>query len=276
MTLFDEGLEAAEPAEAPPLRVRMTVAYDGAQFHGFAAQPEVPTVAGKLVVAIENALRVKGVELTCAGRTDAGVHARGQVISFDVPAGTSVAPDELVRRVNRQTAASGVVARECALAPGFDARHDAVARRYRYTVVNASVPDPLLASQAWWVPDELDVRAMQAACDPLLGEHDFAAFCRKPSARRDGTVPGTTRRVIDAEWEFPTEDGVLYFWIEANAFCHQMVRSIVGLLVEIGKGKRHVSDVLRVLRGRDRNANAEPAPPQGLVLWEVKYADEQT
>ena len=270
MTLFDEEFEAAEPSGAPPVRVRMTVAYDGAAFHGFAAQPEVPTVAGKLVRAIENALRIKDVELVCAGRTDAGVHARGQVISFDVPAGTSFEPDELARRVNRQTAAGGVVVRECALAAGFDARHNARARRYRYTIVNAPVPDPLLAMQAWWVPEPLDVRAMQAACDPLLGEHDFAAFCRKPTARRDGTIPGMTRRVADAEWE-AGDDGVLYFWIEANAFCHQMVRSIVGLLVDVGKGKRHVSDVMKVLRGLDRQANAEPAPPHGLVLWSVTY-----
>ncbi|HVT77364.1 MAG TPA: tRNA pseudouridine(38-40) synthase TruA [Acidimicrobiales bacterium] len=270
MTLFDEELEPAGPEVVPPIRVRMTVAYDGAAFHGFAAQPEVPTVAGKLTLAIGRALRLDTVDLVCAGRTDTGVHARGQVVSFDVPAGTSLDCDELMRRVNRQTAPS-VVVRDCAIAEGFDARHDAVARRYRYTVVNAPVPDPLLATQAWWVPEPLDVRAMQAACDPLLGEHDFAAFCRKPTGRRDGTVPGTTRRVVDAEWEFPNDDGVMYFWIEANAFCHQMVRSIVGLLVDVGKGKRHVSDVLAVLRGGDRQANAEPAPPHGLVLWEVTY-----
>jgi tRNA pseudouridine38-40 synthase len=269
VTLFDPDPETAEPTEAPPIRVRMTVAYDGSQFHGFAAQPAVDTVAGTLVLALERALRVKDVELTCAGRTDAGVHARGQVVSFDVPNGTHVDADELTRRVNRQTAPA-VVVRDAAIANDFDARHDATARRYRYTIVNAPTPDPLLATQAWWVPEPLDVRAMQAACDPLLGEHDFAAFCRKPSARRDGVIPGTTRRVTDAEWD-EGDDGVLYFWIEANAFCHQMVRSIVGLLVDVGKGKRHVSDVMKVLRGLDRQANAEPAPPHGLVLWEVTY-----
>lgn len=270
MTLFDQESEPAEPETAPPLRVRMTVAYDGSKFHGFAEQPEVPTVAGVLVVAIERALRIKDVQLVCAGRTDAGVHARGQVVSFDVPAGTPFDIEELPRRVNRQTASGGIVVRDAAIAASFDARHDAVARRYRYTIVNAPAPDPLLAAQAWWVPEPLDVRAMQAACDPLLGEHDFAAFCRKPTARRDGTIPGTTRRVEDAEW-VSGDEGVMHFWIEANAFCHQMVRSIVGLLVEVGKGKRRVSDVPRVLRGLDRQANAEPAPPHGLVLWEVKY-----
>ncbi len=219
-------------------------------------------------LAIERALRVKDVELTCAGRTDAGVHARGQVVSFDVAADVG-----RHRRVGapRQPADRAVDRGPgCVGGSGFDARHDAVGRRYRYTIVNAPAPDPLLAAQAWWVPEPLDVRAMQAACDPLLGEHDFAAFCRKPTARRDGTIPGTTRRVEDAEW-VEGDDGVLYFWIEANAFCHQMVRSIVGLLVEVGKGKRHVSDVMRVLRGLDRGANAEPAPPHGLVLWDVQY-----
>ena len=275
MTLFDDSPETTEPtgskeSGAPSLRVRMTVAYDGARFHGFAAQPEVPTVAGSLAVAIQRALRVESVDITCAGRTDAGVHARGQVISFDVPAGTEVDTDVLVRRVNRQLQPSIVVRDAVADVGTFDARHDAIGRKYRYTVINAPAPDPLLATQAWWVPEPLDVRAMQAACDPLLGEHDFAAFCRKPTARRDGTIPGTTRRVDEAEW-VEGDDGVLYFWVEANAFCHQMVRSIVGLLVDVGKGKRNTGDVMRVLRGLDRNANADPAPPHGLVLWEVKY-----
>lgn len=269
MTLFDSP-ETTGPVEDRSLRVRLSVAYDGARFHGFAAQPEVETVAGSLMLAIERALRVKDIELTCAGRTDAGVHARGQVVHFDVPADTVVDPAVLQRRINRQLQPS-IVVRDVAVDVGaFDARHDAVARRYRYTIINAVVPDPLLATQAWWVPEPLDLRAMEAACDPLLGEHDFAAFCRRPAARRDGTVPGMTRRVEDTEWEVGP-DGVLYFWIEANAFCHQMVRSIVGLLIEVGKGKRQVADVLQILRGKDRNANAEPAPPHGLVLWEVKY-----
>jgi tRNA pseudouridine38-40 synthase len=270
LTLFDEPLVPTGPSEDRSVRVRLTVAYDGAQFHGFAFQPEVPTVAGALMLAIQRALRVDEVELTCAGRTDSGVHARGQVVHFDVPEATPVDPLLLQRRVNRQLQPA-VVVRDVAVDVGaFDARHDAVARRYRYTILNAPVPDPLLATQAWWVPEPLDLRAMEAACDPLLGEHDFAAFCRKPAPRRDGTVPGMTRRVEDAEWEVGA-DGVVYFWIEANAFCHQMVRSIVGLLVEVGRGKRQVADVLAILRGRDRNANAEPAPPHGLVLWEVSY-----
>jgi tRNA pseudouridine38-40 synthase len=247
----------------------MTVGYDGAAFHGFAVQPNVDTVAGALTLAIERALQVKGVELVCAGRTDRGVHARGQVVSFDVPADVTVTTDELVRRVNRQLAPR-IVAHSAVIADRFDARYDAVARRYRYAVLNAPVPDPLLAAQVWWVPEPLDLRSMQAACDQLLGEHDFAAFCRRATPRRDGTVPGSTRRVTDAEW-VQGEEGLLYFWIEANAFCHQMVRSIVGLMVEVGMHKHTVADVGRILRAATRVGNADPAPPHGLILWEVKY-----
>ncbi|MEY2396865.1 MAG: tRNA pseudouridine38-40 synthase [Actinomycetota bacterium] len=269
MTLFDETPETTGP-RGPSVRVRMTVAYDGGAFHGFAVQPNVETVAGALTLAIERAMQVKGVELVCAGRTDRGVHARGQVVSFDVPADTRIDTDQLVQRVNRQLAPR-VVAREASVPEStFDARYDAKARRYRYSVLNAPVPDPLLSTQAWWVPQPLNVRSMRAACDPLLGEHDFAAFCRRPTPRRDGRVPGTMRRVIDAEWVVEGE-GMLRFWIEANAFCHQMVRSIVGLLVEVGQGKRKAADVGELLRAGNRHGNADPAPAHGLLLWDVRY-----
>ena len=193
MTLFDQTpSETTEPTAAPSLRVRLTVAYDGARFHGFAVQPEVDTVAGSLMLAIQRALRLEAVELTCAGRTDAGVHARGQVVHFDVPADTVVDPVVLQRRINRQLQPA-IVVRDVAVDVGaFDARHDAVARRYRYAILNHPVPDPLLATQAWWVPEPLDLRAMEAACDPLLGEHDFAAVLPQalgPARRHD---PGRT------------------------------------------------------------------------------------
>jgi len=245
MTLF-ESQESTGPSEDRSLRVRMTVGYDGAAFHGFAIQPNVETVAGALTLAVERAMQVKGVELICAGRTDRGVHARGQVVSFDVPHPAIVTAEELVRRVNRQLAPR-VVAHSASFTHRFDARYDAKARRYRYAVLNAPVPDPLLSNQVWWVPQSLNLRAMEAACDQLVGEHDFASFCRQATPRRDGTIPGTTRRVTEAEW-VEGDDGLLYFWIEANAFCHQMVRSIVGLLVEVGMGKRKVADARRLSR----------------------------
>ena len=263
----------AEPRDlGPVVRLRLLVAYDGSGFRGFAAQddPGVRTVAGSLAGAVE---RVLGhpVELTCSGRTDAGVHAWGQVVSFDArAAGLDV--DRLQTSVNRMLGPE-VVVREAEIAPeGFDARHSARSRTYRYTVLNRPVPDPFLAATSWHVPDPLDLRAMILACDPLIGEHDFSSFCRAPK-RRDGQPASLVRRVLDARWE-DLDDGVLRFTIEANAFCHQMVRSIVGTLVDAGRYKVHAGDVMGILRARDRAAARQLAPPQGLVLHEVRFGTD--
>jgi tRNA pseudouridine38-40 synthase len=286
-------MEADGPAEVDAPRLRARVAYDGTPFRGFAAQPEVPTVAGTLVAAIE---RVTGhrVELTCAGRTDAGVHARGQVISFDLPApraprstrhravaagGGSGAPprdgagwdlDRLARSVNRLCGPE-VVLRDLEVAPaGFDARHDATGRAYRYTVLNRPVPDPFLDRWSWHVTEPLDLRAMVAACDPLVGEHDFSSFCRAPKVRPGTPVPSLVRRVERATW-VDRGGGVLEFHVEASAFCHQMVRSIVGTLVEVGRGRRTAADVMAVRNARDRAVAGQMAPARGLCLWAVRY-----
>jgi tRNA pseudouridine38-40 synthase len=280
----------------PPVRWRLKVAYDGSGFHGFAAQNGQATVAGALGQALGRVTRSE-VTLSCAGRTDSGVHALDQVVHFDLPAARSaeVDPVALVRSCNRQLAPS-VVVREAEVAPpGFDARHSATGRRYRYLVVNAPVADPLLAGVSWQVADPLDLRSMAAAADTLLGEHDFRAFCRR--------VPGTTpddpinRRVVDARWtrlsepaesvgqrapdRAPATGGVpglvpmvgdlLAFEIEANAFCHQMVRSLVGTLVDVGRGRKRPSDMVWILRSADRQLASQPAPPQGLTLMAVRY-----
>jgi tRNA pseudouridine38-40 synthase len=253
------------------------VAYDGSAFHGFAAQEGQGTVAGVLSRALGRTTRTT-VSLTCAGRTDAGVHALDQVVHFDLPADRSATldPAALVQSCNRQLAPS-IVVREAAVAPdGFDARRSATARRYRYLVVNAPVADPLLAATTWQVADRLDLRSMRAAADTLIGEHDFRAFCRR--------VPGTSpddpivRRVLDARWDRLSGPGVvpavghlLSFEIEANAFCHQMVRSLVGTLVDVGRGRSRPSDMLWILRSADRAQASQPAPPQGLCLVAVRY-----
>jgi tRNA pseudouridine38-40 synthase len=181
--------------EPDRLRLRLLVAYDGAGFRGFAAQPGQRTVAGELAGALSTALR-QPVELTCAGRTDAGVHAAGQVVHTDV-----VGPVDTVSLVKAVNAMLGpaVVLRSAAVAPpGFDARRSARARLYRYLILQGDSPDPLLAPLAWYVRDRLDMRAMAAGADSLLGEHDFRAFCRRPP----GTAPGDPirRRVLDASW----------------------------------------------------------------------------
>jgi tRNA pseudouridine38-40 synthase len=249
------------------VRARLTVAYDGSAFRGFAIQPDVPTVAGALREALAKVLGDE-VELTCAGRTDAGVHAWGQVVTFDAPA-DRFDPAAVQRSLNR-ICGPQVVVREAAIAaPDFDARHSALARTYRYTIVNRPVPDPFRAHLAWHVDNPLDLALLRLGCDPLVGEHDFSAFCRKPKLR-DRSEPSMVRRVHSAAWD-DLGDSILRFEIRANAFCHQMVRSVVGTLVDVGTGRLHAGEMLGILAGRDRAAAGSLAPPQGLCLWKVDY-----
>ncbi len=280
------------------VRWRLKVAYDGSGFHGFAAQQGQLTVAEALCRALGRITRTP-VSLTCAGRTDTGVHALGQVVHFDLPGDLSAGldADALVRSCNSQLGPA-IVVREAEIAPpGFDARYSALARQYRYLVLNAPVGDPLLAGLSWHVGDVLDLRSMAAASDALLGEHDFRAFCRR--------VPGTSpdqpihRRVIDARWTrlgqppgpgygrpsgpsgiagappalVPAVGGLLAFEIEADAFCHQMVRSLVGTLVDVGRGRKRPSDIMWILRSADRQQASQPAPPRGLTLMAARYPD---
>ncbi len=264
------------PDQRPLLRLRLLVAYDGADFRGFAAQPGQHTVAGELGRALQTALR-QPVDLTCAGRTDAGVHATGQVVHVDVRGEVDTA--SLVKAVNAMLGPAVVLRSAEPAPPGFDARRSARARHYRYLVLQGDAPDPLLAPLAWHVRDRLDIRAMAAGADALLGEHDFRAFCRRPP----GTAPGEpiTRRVLDASWrEVPwtpggLEDGarLLRFDISAQSFCHQMVRSVVGTLAEVGRGRKRASDVTWMLGSGDRSEGANLAPPHGLCLLSVDYPE---
>jgi len=267
-------VENETEADADRIRLRLVVAYDGAGFRGFAAQPGQHTVAGELVRAISTALR-QPVELTCAGRTDAGVHANGQVIHTDVRGPVDTV--SLAKAVNAMLGPTIVVRTASLAPPGFDARRSARTRLYRYLILEADSPDPLLAPLAWHVRDRLDLRAMAAGADALLGEHDFRAFCRRPP----GTAPGDRipRRVLDAVWgEEPWAPGglgpdarLLRFDITAQSFCHQMVRSIVGTLTDVGRGRRRASDVVWMLTSGDRSRGVTLAPPHGLSLLSVDY-----
>jgi tRNA pseudouridine38-40 synthase len=250
-------------------RVRLVVAYDGTPFHGFAANAGVRTVMGDLSAAIETIVR-QPVKLTGAGRTDAGVHAWGQVVSGDLPAGTDL--DDLARRLNKLCAPAIAVRSAEWAADEFDARFSARWREYRYDVWNAPAPNPLLAARAWFVPQPLSLWAMQAACDPLIGEHDFTSFCRRPKVDEHEPEPSMVRRVLGARWTEVDGDGLLRFEIRASAFCHQMVRSIVGTLVDVGLRKASPGDVRGILVARDREAAGQVAPPHGLALWAVGYS----
>ena len=260
----------AEPEPGPGVRVRMKVAYDGSGYRGFAANPGVRTVGGELAGALERVLG-HGVALTCAGRTDAGVHAWGQVVHFDTPSEPDLV--SLQRSLNKMLGPSVVVRAADLAAPGFDARRSATGRRYRYTVLNRPLPDPFLASTTWHVDEPLDLRAMTLACDPLIGRHDWSSFCKRPAEPEpDATLgPHSLVRVVrEARWA-DLGMGVLRFEIEASAFCHQMVRSVVGTLVAVGRGRRRAGDIGGLIRARDRSRASEPAPPHGLCLWRVSY-----
>jgi tRNA pseudouridine38-40 synthase len=249
--------------EGPTVRVRLDVAYLGAGYHGFASQPGLRTIGGALTGAIERTIR-HPVELTCAGRTDAGVHAWGQVVTFDARADLDVAA--LMRSLSKALRPT-IVIRSAEIVPDdFDARRSATGRRYRYTVLNRPVGDPFAAATAWHVPTPLDLPRLRLACDPLYGEHDFSSFCRRSPAAGGSLV----RRVRDARW-LDLGDGVLRFDIEASSFCQQMVRAIVGTMVDIGVGKRRAGEMAGILRAHDRRAAGQLAPPHGLCLWEVTY-----
>jgi tRNA pseudouridine38-40 synthase len=152
----------------------------------------------------------------------------------------------------------------------FSARFDAIGRRYRYRIVNRPVPDPFSARFAWWVPEPLRLPLMQLACDPLLGEHDFSSFCKRPKVAPGEEPVSLTRRVTEATWN-DLGDGELVFEIAGSAFCHQMVRSIVGFHAAVGRGKRSAGEVRAVLAARDRQVAEQPAPPHGLTLVAVHY-----
>ena len=270
MTLFDPPQPLPAAPIGPLVRVRMTVAYDGAGFHGFAAQAAgVPTVAGALAGALERVLRLTGPPaITCAGRTDAGVHAWGQTAHVDLPVGVDV--DDLRRRLVKLLAPQ-IVVRSLDLAPpGWDARRSARSRSYRYMVLNRALPDPFWHGRVWHVEQPLDRRAMELACDPLIGERDFSSFCRRPTGEPAASL---TRNVTYAGW-VDGGDGIVRFDITATAFCHQMVRSIVGTLVDVGLGRRRAGEMVGILQARDRSAAGSVAPPEGLCLWSVGYPDD--
>jgi tRNA pseudouridine38-40 synthase len=277
-------------------RWRLRLAYDGSAFRGFAIQPEVPTVAGALRDALARTARLEEPPIiTCAGRTDAGVHARGQVAHVDLPAIPYDGPG-LTRALNRQLAPAVVVLAADEVGPEFDARRSAVARTYRYLIWNAPEPDPLLAPIAWHVRDPLDLGSMRGASDVLLGSHDFRSFCRRPPGT-DASEP-IVRRVTRVRWivdDGPeaadaasdgaervrwaktreverAEQRLLRFEITASSFCHQMVRSLVANLVEVGRGRANAATLLERLRAASRRSGPEPAPAQGLCLVRVDFA----
>jgi tRNA pseudouridine38-40 synthase len=262
------------------VRVRLDLSYDGGGFHGWAAQPGLRTVQGEREDALRTVLRLPDLAVTCAGRTDTGVHARGQVVHVDVPeealaATVGRSSDEplvaLVRRLNGVLATDVRVRAGSAAAEGFDARFSALWRRYVYRVTDApGVPDPLTRSHVLAWPRPLDAAAMQEAATLLLGEHDFASFCKK----REGAT--TIRTLLDLRVERVGSAGQrgLELTVRADAFCHSMVRALTGCLLVVGEGRRDPSWAGEVLVAARRDPAVPVVPPHGLCLEEVGYPDD--
>lgn len=288
----------------PKVRVRMDLAYDGTFFRGWAAQPGLRTVQGELTEALSTILRVP-VQLTVAGRTDAGVHASHQVVHFDVDdeawqalsGRNGVDPAQALRRRTQallkraanpkttsrpelglvalgESAGNGadiVVGAVSQVGGDFDARFSALRRTYRYRVADGVARhDPRLRSSVLWTDQELDLEAMNRSLQPLLGEHEFLSYC-KP---RQGA--STIRSLLAAAWSRPesgVDAGLAVFEVSADAFCHHMVRSLVGATLTVGQGRNSEEWPAELLARRSRELAAPLAPAHGLTLEAITYPE---
>lgn len=267
----DDWVGAPNPAPLQAARYRATLAYDGTAYNGFQRQASgTPTIQAAVEAAVA-AVTGQAVTVSGAGRTDTGVHAEGQVIAFDVAwkhsaeallnAVNAVLPDDIALQ---DLAMLGSVAPG---ERGFHPRFDAAARVYRYTVYTAPQRSPLLRRHAWHVRDALDVAALHEAAGLLVGEHDFGAFGLPPQGE------STVRVVMRSEWA--SAPPLLVYHVEANAFLQHMVRRIVGALVTVGRGRLTLNAFAAVFRSGKIAARLPLAPPEGLVLEQVKYPGER-
>ena len=272
-------------------RIRLDLAYDGTFFSGWAAQPGLRTVEGVLTSALVTVLR-EPVRLTVAGRTDAGVHAAAQVVHFDASTEAWAALPGRSDRLPEAallTRLAGVLARETqaslprtprgagdivvtgarSVPQAFDARFGALSRRYTYRIADAAAPrDPARRATVLWLPGRLDVRAMEASAEPLLGEHDFLSYC-KP--RQGATTIRTLRTLTWRRAAGGPDSGLVVLTVVADAFCHSMVRSLVGAGLAVGQGRKPVTWPGELLAARTRDGAAPVAPPHGLTLEEIVY-----
>jgi tRNA pseudouridine38-40 synthase len=246
---------------------RLTLAYDGSDFAGWQRQPSVRTVQGELEVALE---RITGARAKCiaSGRTDAGVHALGQVVSFTSE--TRHAPDVLTKALNAELPDDMLVFEVVPAPEGFHALRDAARKRYRYVIEDGRLRDLFARRYLWHIYQRLNVDAMREAAAPLVGTHDFTSYETSGSPRLT-----TTRTVLDlvAERRQAELTDRIIIEVEADGFLYNMVRNIVGTLVEVGKGKQAPTWPAEVLALRDRTKAGMTAPPQGLFLVGVEYPE---
>lgn len=244
--------------------VRLDIEYDGSGFRGWAAQPGQRTVQGELETALETVLR-EPAGLTVAGRTDTGVHALGQVASFEM---AGEPPGDLARRLNGLGPDDIAVTSASVVDEGFDARHSARSRSYFYRLLARSAPSPFERGRALWWPHRVDRDALDACAAALVGTHDFTAFTptQTDHVRFD-------RDIHHATW---TQDGdILSFRITADAFMRNMVRALVGTMLEVSSARRTLDDFTQLLAGATRSEAGDTAPPHGLYLESVSYTSSR-
>ena len=250
-----------------PRTIRLDLAYDGTGFRGWAKQrdPAIRTVEGVLTAALEELLR-EPVSLSVAGRTDAGVHARGQVASFETSSART--PTQIGDFLNGRFAPEVSLHGVRAVPDGFNARFSATAREYRYAIDTSDTADPFTGRFTWHRPGKLDVTSMRGAAAVLTGSHDFTSFCRHPGEGRP-----TTRDL--QRLTVRREGNLVVFRLRANAFLHQMVRIVVGTLVAVGEHRMSAADVGQILAAKDRSEAPKAAPARGLTLERVVYGARQ-
>jgi tRNA pseudouridine38-40 synthase len=256
-------VRAGAVRRADALQLKLLVEYDGTSFLGWQLQPEGPTVQGVLEQALATALR-EPVRIRAAGRTDAGVHATGQVVAVPV----SRVPEDLDRlawSLNALTPDDVAIREITVVDDAFDPRRHATSRRYEYRILTSRTPSAFWHRHAWHHARPLDAEAMGVAAGVLVGEHDCAAF----QAADADPVRSTVRRILVSE--VVRSGDFLVYGVEATAFLKHMVRSIVGTLVEIGRGERPAGDMAELLASRDRSRVGRTAPPHGLTLVAVRY-----
>jgi tRNA pseudouridine38-40 synthase len=262
---------SAEPVEPAKARWRLDLSYDGTNFSGWAAQAGRRTVQGELESWITRVLRLDAPpQLVCAGRTDAGVHARGQVAHLDLdPIAISDGGDALTRRLNKVLGGDCVVHRISAAPPGFDARFSAIWRRYVYRLSDAGLPpDPLYRYQIAQVRPEVDLVRLNEEAARLLGLRDFGAFCRR---REGASTIRTLLELMSRRVPSGPMAGVIECTVRADAFCHSMVRSLIGALVAVATGQRDHQWLATITERGIRDSAIPVMPAAGLTLEEVGY-----
>lgn len=247
------------------MRFKVTVAYDGTEFSGFQCQPNERTVQGEIEKALQKMAKGQEIKIYASGRTDAGVHARGQVFHFDWALG-EIHSMGVLKALNVLTPEDIVIRQVQLVSDYFNARYDAKSKTYTYRLLNQSLPDPFLRKYIYHHPYSLDKEKIQQCLKLLEGMHDFTSFCSTKTDKID-----KVRTIYSADVKVNKELSIWTFTFKGNGFLYHMIRIIMGTLLEVGDGRKSVADFQKILEARDRTKAAKTIAPHGLCLQEVNY-----